>query len=250
MSRRRKRRRPAWLYAILLLGTALIIGMGFQVYKKLAEYSQSETVYANLYAVVSEDGTSEESEYASPVSFEELKAINSDIVAWIVCEGTEINYPVAQGEDNSYYLNHLFDGTENASGSIFMDMDNDPNFGDDNTILYGHHMQDGSMFATLENYKEQSFYEEHPEMMLYTADHTYRINIFAGNVLSGVGTVFPIMFADEQENLDYLEACIEASPIDTGITPQAGDQLITLVTCTYDYDNARYAVYGILEQLA
>ena len=84
------------------------------------------------------------------VDFAALREINPDIVAWIYIEGTKVNYPIVQGEDNSYYLKHLFSGEWNGSGCIFLDFRNDASFADRHSIIYGHHMKNGTMFTDLD----------------------------------------------------------------------------------------------------
>ena len=81
------------------------------------------------------------------INFKSLQEVNSDVIGWIYSPDTTINYPVVQGDDNVYYLKHLADGTENRNGCPFLDVQNRPDFTDDNSIIYGHHMQNGTMFA-------------------------------------------------------------------------------------------------------
>ena len=95
-----------------------------------------------------------------------LKEINEDCVAWIYIEDTAINYPVVQGSDNSFYLKHLIDGKWNSAGCIFLDFRVDSNISDRHSIIYGHHMKDGTMFSGLTKYKKQDYYEAHPEGLL------------------------------------------------------------------------------------
>ena len=85
-------------------------------------------------------------------------------------EGTKINYPIVQGEENSYYLKHLFSGEWNGSGCIFLDFRNDASFADRHSIIYGHHMKNGTMFTDLDKYKKQEFFDEHPIALLITPD--------------------------------------------------------------------------------
>ena len=86
---------------------------------------------------------------------------------------------MTQAEDNDYYLRHLYDGTYNKAGCLFADYENKKDFSDRNTIIYGHNMRDGSMFASLNEYKEQSYYDSHPQMYLVTPDGGYLCDIFA-----------------------------------------------------------------------
>ena len=109
------------------------------------------------------------------VDFDALREINPDIVGWIYIEDTNINYPIAQGPDNSYYLSRMYNKQWDGYGCIFMDYLNSPDFSDPNSVIYGHHMQNGSMFQNLAGYKEQEFYETHKTAYLLTPDKNYQI---------------------------------------------------------------------------
>ena len=130
--------------------------------REIGQYKESADTYAGLSEYVTpaetdgENGTVEAPEEtgASSISlptvdFESLLAQGPDVKAWLELPGTVIQYPVAQGEDNSYYLKHLYDGTANKVGCLFIDYENAEDFSDNNTIIYGHNMRDGSMFSTL-----------------------------------------------------------------------------------------------------
>ena len=118
------------------------------------------------------------------VDFDSLRAVNPEIVAWLSIDDTNIDYPVVQHSDNDYYLHHLFTGEWNSSGCLFMDCNNLADFSDLHTIIYGHHMDNGSMFQNLMGYKGQSFYDEHPTAQLFTPGGTYTVEFFAGYVTS------------------------------------------------------------------
>ena len=105
------------------------------------------------------------------VDFQALRKINSDIIAWIRIPDTKIDYPVVQGKDNAYYLKHMFQKTEHAAGSIFLDMDNEADFSNRKSILYGHNMKDGSMFQGLHRFQEESYLKEHNQVYLYLPDN-------------------------------------------------------------------------------
>jgi len=99
------------------------------------------------------------------IDFDALKAINPDIVGWLYCAGTPINYPLVQGSDNDYYLHHLYNRKPNKSGCLFIDFANVPDFTDHNTVIYGHNMKSGAMFAVLEKYKNGNpcIHARHPK---------------------------------------------------------------------------------------
>lgn len=179
------------------------------------------------------------------VDFEVLWETNMDVVGWIYCEDTPINFPVVQAEDNDYYLRRLIDGTWNSSGTLFTDYRNAADFSDSNTIIYGHNMKNKGMFGTLSNYKEQSYYDEHPLMWLLTADGNYKVELIAGYVTSSTSEIYSIGLSEE-EVLALAEQAIEKSTFISDLQVSQGDRFVTLSTCSYEYDNARYILIGHL----
>ena len=180
------------------------------------------------------------------VDFEALWEINSDVVAWIYIPGTNINYPVVCGSDNDYYLYRLIDGTYNNAGSIFMDYRNDIDFSDENTVLYGHNMQNQSMFAHLARYTSQSFYDQHPYGMLMTPEGNYLVEFFSGYVTDVYDVSWDIRFSSGSEYSAWLHEIATQSYFSSEVSPTAWDRILTLSTCTFDYDNARFVLHGVL----
>lgn len=151
---------------------------------------RSEVVYENVYTaptqVQSENGEmTEVTQSYDDIDFETLKQINPETVGWITCEGTNINYPVVQTSDNDKYLHTSFDGQENSSGTIYLDANNNKDFSDDVTVIYGHNMNDGSMFAALNKYRDQSYLDANPVFYYHTENAVYRFDVFAAGELSG-----------------------------------------------------------------
>lgn len=189
--------------------------------------------------------------YGQPpqVDFDALRAMNSEVTGWIYGPGTSINYPVVKGSDNSYYLTHMFDGKENNCGCIFMDCLNEPDFTNTNSIIHGHHMKNGSMFASLPGYSSQSYYDTHPVIWLITPGKSYRADIFTGFVTDAESDVWQIEFANKEDYRQWLDKMLSNSAFNSDIKPETDDKIITLATCSYDYDNARFVVMGILREL-
>lgn len=183
------------------------------------------------------------------MDFTELKKENSDIIGWLYSEGTKIDYPVLQTDDNSYYMNHLFSGETNASGSLFADYRNNGNFSDKNTVIYGHHMRNGTMFGSIEAYREQEFYDAAPSMMLYTPEGDYLIELISGTDESGNEQFVEFDFEDEETFTDYIDSFRERSSFQSKVKVHPGDRLISLCTCTYVFNNARYMLIGRLVPL-
>ena len=181
--------------------------------------------------------------YSLDVDFEMLLARNDQTVGWITGCGGAIHYPVMQAGDNDYYLNHLFDGTVNGSGSIFMDCRNVSDLSDRNTLIYGHNMQNGAMFAPLVNYGSQSYYDQHPALTLVTPYGTYSLQAFSGYVTPGTSESYQMYYTDDADFAAYLEMICSKSNFTPKISVTAQDTIVTLSTCTYDYEDARYVLH-------
>ena len=176
-----KKRNPknTLLNILIFLCTASMLICGALFVLPLLEYQAGDALYIELSRNTAAipppapDHTQEDGTLQTPApvplpvpepDYDVLRLENSEFYAWLYSEGTVINYPVTRGEDNRYYLNHLFNKKRNSMGTLFVDAGNAPDFADRNTIIYGHHMKNGSMFASLVGYKKQSYYDEHPDL--------------------------------------------------------------------------------------
>lgn len=203
---------------------------------------------------VSERETESEAEQLScetapiEVDFDVLMEKNGDIIGWLYCEDTPINFPVVQSSNNSYYLRRMVDGTWNSSGSLFADYRNSRDFSDKKTIIYGHNMKNNEMFGTLPNYEEQSYFDGHSVMWLLTPDADYKIELIAGYVTSTDSDVYSFDRTDE-EVFAIIGQSVEKSSFKTDAAINQEDRFIVLSTCSYEYDNARYVLIGRLMPL-
>lgn len=207
---------------------------------------QSKREYAAGDAAYEELQMPETSAEPEKIDFAFLASINPDVVGWIRSGGGAIDYPIVQGDDNGYYLTHLFNGRSNKLGSIFMDYRNSGDFSDSATIVYGHNMKNGSMFSSLTSYKQQSYYDAFPELTLYTPSGNYTVALFAGIIADGNYEFARFRFGSDADFLRYVENLRKQSTFDSETTIVAGDRIIVLSTCTYEFNNARYAVFGKL----
>lgn len=182
------------------------------------------------------------------VDFAALQAQNAEVVAWLYCPDTVINYPVAQSTNNSKYLYTLLDGTSNQNGTLFMDFRSEADFSHANTILYGHNMKSGKMFGTLDLYKSQSYFDEHPLWYLLTPQGDYKLEIAAGWVTQDNDPLYVIP-AGQEEIERLLQDADRKSAFDSGITLSTEDKLVTLSTCSYENEKARYVLLGRLVPL-
>ena len=179
------------------------------------------------------------------INFEALKKINKDSVAWLYSPNTVIDYPVMKAADYSHYLYRLPDGTRNVNGTLFIDYNNPADFSSELTVIYGHHMKSGRMFGSLVGYKAQSYFDAHPYMYLYTERGNYRIDLLYGCVIgAGQWRERAFMFADNIEAL--ISYASHNTTFKSAASYKPGDKIVALSTCSYEFDDARYVVLGIL----
>lgn len=184
---------------------------------------------------------SKEGNYVNSANEEELKSINSDYKMWIQIENTNINYPVVQGSDNDYYLKHNFRKESNISGTVFVESANDID-NDKNIILYGHNMRNGTMFNNITNYKEESFFNEDNKINIIMNNTLYEYEVFSVYVKNVSEVNLAIGFANEDEFINYAYNEAEESLYKKDVDFSAEDNLITLVTCSYEFTDARTIV--------
>lgn len=181
------------------------------------------------------------------VDFDKLQEKNKDIVAWIYCEDTPINYPIVQSYDNESYLHYLTNGSYNENGTLFLDCKCKNNFSNLNSIIYGHNMNSNAMFGSLKKYKSQKYYDKHPEIWLFTPNGNYIIELFAGFVTSDDSAAYNQTYSKDDFN-SYINNSIEKSTFKSNVDTESIDKIITLSTCSYEYENARYVVLGNLKK--
>lgn len=184
---------------------------------------------------------SKNGDYVNSANEEELKSINSDYKMWIQVENTNINYPVVQSSDNDYYLKHNFRKESNISGTVFVESANDID-NDKNIILYGHNMRNGTMFNNITNYKEESFFNEDNKINIIMNNTLYEYEVFSAYVKNVSEVNLAIGFASEDEFINYAYNEAEESLYKKDVDFSAEDNLITLVTCSYEFTDARTIV--------
>lgn len=181
------------------------------------------------------------------IDFAYLKKINPDICGWIYLEDSVIHYPVVQGSDNETYLKQAYDKSSSYFGSIFMDMRNDNDFTNQNTIIYGHNMKNGSMFGTLKRYQEEEFYQKHKYFYIFTEDKMYRYRVCAVYTTTADSDVYTMAYDTKEDWLAYEQSILDRSCVDTGVSLGEKDRIITLSTCHGVHTDNRFVVQAKLE---
>ena len=166
------------------------------------------------------------------VDFKALREKNPDTVGWLYVGSCGISYPIVQGEDNDYYMNHTFEGTANSSGAIIMDYRDDKYLKDWNTFIYGHNMKNGSMFGSLKKLlNDETLYDSDPYIYVYLPGYIYRYKIFSYYKDKPDSKMY--WTADTlQEYRQYIRDALSLSVRDLGVETSEENNMVTLVTCS------------------
>ena len=181
------------------------------------------------------------------IDLEALRAVNKDVVGWIAIPGTTVSYPLMQGKDNQYYLRRNWKKQSISSGSIFLEAKVSRDLTDFHTIVYGHRMRNETMFGTIKYYSRADYWREHPSVYIVLDDTIYRYDIFAAHEAAVDGIVYRLDLEENHLEEEFLQYCKDHSVLDTGLTPGAGDRILTLSTCTSTLSETyRWVVHGVL----
>ncbi len=230
---------------ILAILVCVFLFSGYQLVKIYLDYKQIDDTIDEVINIAVTVPEKEEKAYLL-IDWEELKAINEDIVAWIHIPDTNINYPVLHGETNDTYIYHDLNKNYSIGGSIFIEANNSGDFSDDNTILYGHNMKNDSMFGDLVSFLEDDGYEiDHPYIHIYLPDGTVSVyQVAVSHLIDGTSPLYTTTITNRS---DYLSMLNSGNVISNA--PQINEEpLIMLSTCVTgdDEDIRRYVVHGQL----
>ena len=246
MGRSRKNSWRVVFVVSLVVLIAALIGLGAIA----LQYLSQQQAYDDLeqYASLSDSGNKTLAELS--VDWDSLQAINPDIVAWIYIPDSPVNYPVVQGSDNEEYLHKAFDGSTGwlaSAGTIFLDSANAADFSDRNSALYGHHMNDGSMFASLSNWQNNDEFNAHRDIYVLTPQGNYRLKTFALVKTTGDDALVQTNFSSDESYLSYIQ-----DKLDRSVTTQEGEvlsaadirQSMLFSTCEYSQADGRAVLFA------
>lgn len=231
----RKRIYKIITFICIIVIIASLCGIGYFMYPLIMKNLQKQTVVE-----VAQGG---ETKNTGTIDFNGLKAINPDTVGWIQIEGTPLNYPVVQTGDNDYYLYNNFEKASGIEGTVFLDYVCDP-MKSRNNILYGHYFADESMFGVLWRYQEETFLKEHPIIKYDRPDAPGNWEIFSIYTTEADYDYRQPDFLSNDDFLTYMNRIKARSIFDTGVILNPDDEVITLSTCIYTFDDARFAVHA------
>lgn len=232
-------RRPGILvkkkFFLILLIVSLAVGSYslYVIVEQVRDYMKSDETYKNIEEV-----------YNDTRSFESLQALNEDFVGWITIDGTKVNYPIVQTNNNDYYLTHNFLKEPDFAGSIFMDFRIEDVAAAKNLILYGHNMKNQSMFGSLKRYLDEEYFEKHKVIRTYYKDRTYTWEIVSAYSTAQLQWM-EAEFHDENVFASFLEMIQERSFFSSNVELHENHRILTLATCTKD-DDKRFVVHAIL----
>lgn len=213
-------------------------------YESLAELAREETTQATEpVKIETETETEESSTYASPIQFEELRKINPDIVGWIRIEGTVIDYPIVQTDNNETYLDTDFEGNKSVAGAIFLDFESEPDFSGRHNIIYGHHMKNGTMFKEIIKYKDETFFKEHQNITIYTPKREYHLKPITALYTDSDAIRRKTAFKTEDSFQAYVKEMTKGGPF-LQLPEKPAEQLWSFVTCSYEFNDARTILYA------
>lgn len=187
------------------------------------------------------------------IDFDALAETNGDFVAWLSVPGTSIEYPIVyKADDNFYYLDVDFEGNESKHGAVYIDMGNNENMMDPVTVVYGHNMKDGTMFAPLHEFEDAAFFEEYDEIKVYMPDGMMVYKIIAAYDTGDDSILYGKDYTDAKVFQDYIDGIANNKDMGANIRDMEagpGDKVLTLSTCVRGEDEKRYVVQGVLQKV-
>lgn len=220
---------------ILILFICIFIYSSIQIFKWLKENKARENIVKDIQNTITIDEEKEDVEKYS-IDFNSLKGKNSDTIAWIKVNGTDIEYPVVKASNNDYYLNHSFDKSYNTSGWVFMDYKNKCDNTDKNMVIYGHNRRDGGMFGTLKNILTDEWQNNQDNFIIpfITENEKSEYQVFSIYRIEKEDYYITTNFRTDDEFNDLINEIKSRSMKDFGVDITVEDNILTLSTCAND----------------
>lgn len=233
------------LILIVISAFSKVLYKTYQYHTDKREYSKVQ----ELQPIIKDDrddnllNSETEEEEKSDDNEKVLLAINNDYKFWLSITNSNINYPVVQGTDNDFYLNHNFNKEKSISGALFIDYENNIE-SDKNIVIYGHHMKNNTMFNNLNYFKNEDFFYNN-EITIVKNGKEHKYEVFSVYVIPENEASFDMNISNDNEYINYFNTLSNKSFFNKDIDFNASKKIITLVTCSYEYDAARTVVHAI-----
>ena len=232
----RQKPRRALYWAAGALGLIFVVSAALLI-KDIAGYAAGRSDYSELSdAAVCSDAAPREAkwDYLAP-DFGYLRSVNGDFWRWLQLPGSSISYPVVTAKDNDHYLTHTYSGKSNGAGALFVDSREDADA--DNTVVYGHRMNDGSMFGRLYRLRDQDYFDGHSRLLLYDEQGVHVCAVFAVYLAEVDSDTYTFRFADAEAERAYIADARSRSEVSCEVELTGAEKLVTLSTCIRgDYD--------------
>ncbi|MFS0788087.1 class B sortase [Shouchella sp. 1P09AA] len=234
------------LFALIFLyATGHLLWIGYDSYQNKQTLLDAKELYSQP-----REARQSEAEVVGENPFDSLHAVNEHIVGWLSIAGTAIEYPVMRADDNDYYLNRNYKDERNRAGSIFMDYRNRSIEESQHTILYGHHMRDGTMFHDLEQFADETFFSQTNDHFFDIEESQYNIEIFSAYYTTTDFYYIETDFANDKAYGSFLEDIKERSIHSSSIEVTNNDRIITFSTCDDGAgQDGRFVVHGKLVEV-
>lgn len=246
-----KKKRGIWnvvFYVALFVFVASLLSLGFIYYS----YWKERNTYSDIATEVFDASADTLADLR--VDWDALKAQNPETVAWIYVPGTQINYPIVHTTDNKKYLKTNFQGETNwavSVGAIFLETTNSISFTDANNIIYGHNMNDGSMFSVFADFSNPEVFNAHRDVYVLTPSGNFRVRTFTLIHTSGYDNLITTAFGTDGQRISYIQDKIDrGAVVPNGELPDIADmeRIFTFSTCDNNLDNARYVLFGYVAE--
>lgn len=233
----------------------IMLYAGTQLFLILRDYHQGDVVYNEAQTEFLETPELEEEFTVDEtvtwpefrVDFKELQFVNPDVCGWIYQYDSVINYPILRSSySNDTYLKMTYDGKSNSAGSIFMDYRNKQDYSDDNTVIYGHNMRNGKMFASLKKYRDQDYADQHNSFYIMTPEGNRRYEVVSAFETDALSGTYSRNFNGLEDKKKWISRVIQSSVVETYVPVNENDKFVTLSTCVSGNDyRARFVVIGV-----
>ena len=227
------------IYIMLL---SILLYSGIKIYKWYKDKTNNSKIAEQIkHTVIVEEKNEDENKKEYKIDFNKLKDQNNETVAWIKVNNTNIEYPVVKGTNNSFYLNHSFDKSNNSAGWIFADYRNKFDNTDKNIVIYGHNMKDNSMFGSLKNILNSDWYdnEENTNIILYTENEKCIYKVFSIYKIESEDYYIKTEFSDDNNFEQFVNTIKKRSIKEFNTDVSKDDNILTLSTCA---NNNKYRV--------
>lgn len=238
MSKKATKKKKVIYNLLICICAVIFFFSAYQLLSHYLEYKKMDAVYANINDAVfgkidieiNDEGLLN---VIPPVDMDELKAINPEIVGYILIPNTRISYPIVYSEERLKYLSINVESNPSRSGAIFIDSNNAADFSDDNTIIYGHNMADDSMFGTLSNYLDDpDYFNQHAYIYIYTPNGVQLYRIFSSQLIDVSSDIYTTLhFTSQEEQFDFIKTQAQNSSISPKKMPDEAKDIVMLSTC-------------------